>query len=60
VVALLRPSVSALEAFVATGAEVCFPVPDCARTLPAMDFWRPPADGLDNDFEAVRATGREV
>jgi len=38
VILLLRPSVSTFEAVVATEPVVCFPVPDCARTLPARRF----------------------
>lgn len=60
VVELLRPSVSALDAFVATGADVCLPVPDCARTLPTIDFCLLLAEGLDNAFDAVLARVREV
>ena len=60
VVAFVRPSFKAFEALVATAAEVCFPVPDCASTLAAIDFCVALDPELDSDREAVEATPLEV
>lgn len=60
VVELLRPSWRAFDAFSATPADVCLPVPDWANTLPANDFCLALAELLVNVCDALVAMLREV